>query len=150
MVASLNCSIPPLTMLMLWYVYVPALTVQVPFTVKSVAALPGPSAELPLFGHVIAGSSTGVDTRFGEMSPAEATHSGIVARFDDSQEPLAAPLNTKASERTVVIETNRATACWRVLRQRDKTHVMQRFLQATHTLIMGLTWHAREKGGQRI
>src|ERR1039458_6301475 len=118
--ASLNCRVPSLIMLMFWYMYVPALTVQVPFTTKLEPALPGPSAPFP---HVVVAASASVGRRSAEndVPPAEATRSGIVARFD---EPLAETVNIRASDKTMAKESSRAIIRWRAFSQRLESKII--------------------------
>src|SRR5277367_276842 len=114
MAASLNCSIPPLKMLMLWYMCGPALTMQVPFfTTRSTAALPGPSGSPFVSGHDSSVLSPSQFAFWDELAlrdesevSADARRSGIGGRFEESEAPVAETAQTKPSERTNTIETN--------------------------------------------
>ncbi|MGC2276268.1 MAG: hypothetical protein WA571_09690, partial [Candidatus Binatus sp.] len=53
-----------------------------------------------------------------DISPADARHSGIGARLDEREAPLAETLQMKPKKKTKVTETNRPIPDWRNLRQR--------------------------------
>src|SRR5580704_12857812 len=129
--ASLNCRVPPLIMLMLWYMYEPAFTTQVPFfTTRSTEAVPGPSGSLFVSGHTsgMASGKVGRRLRANDESSANARRSG----FDESAAPLAETVQTKPIEKTIEIERNRAIPPRPALVQRVETQAIYRSSSRRH------------------